>query len=92
MVLQSTIYKDSDLTEEKRGRQGSAAGITGIARTAGAAAGTALAAPLVAAPLLGGGLPFVIAGSVKIVYDLTLWRRFRSRPAIDAGEPAQSGS
>jgi MFS family permease len=67
-----------------------AAGITGIARTAGAAAGTALAAPLVAAPLLGGGLPFVIAGSLKIAYDLTLWHRFRSRPAIDAGEPEQS--
>jgi MFS family permease len=64
-----------------------AAGITGIARTAGAAAGAALAAPLVAAPLLGGGLPFVIAGSLKIAYDLTLWHRFRSRPAIDAGEP-----
>jgi MFS family permease len=67
-----------------------AAGITGIARTAGAAAGTALAAPLVAAPLLGGGLPFVIAGSLKIAYYLTLWHRFRSRPAIDAGEPEQS--
>jgi MFS family permease len=68
-----------------------AAGITGIARTAGAAAGAALAVPLVAAPLLGGGLPFVIAGSLKIAYDLTLWHRFRSRPAIDAGEPQQSG-
>ena len=67
-----------------------AAGITGIARTAGAAAGAALAAPLVASPLLGGGLPFVIAGSLKIAYDLTLWHRFRSRPAIDAGEPEQS--
>jgi MFS family permease len=67
-----------------------AAGITGIARTAGAAAGAALAVPLVAAPLLGGGLPFVIAGSLKIAYDLTLWHRFRSRPAIDAGEPQQS--
>ena len=67
-----------------------AAGITGIARTAGAAAGTALAAPLVAASVLGGGLPFVIAGSVKIVYDLALWRRFRSRPPIDAGEPQRT--
>jgi MFS family permease len=67
-----------------------AAGITGIARSAGAAAGAALAAPLVAAPLLGGGLPFVIAGSLKIAYDLTLWHRFRTRPAIDAGEPQQS--
>ena len=66
-----------------------AAGISGIARTAGAAAGTALAAPLVAASVLGGGLPFVIGGSLKIVYDLTLWRRFRTRPT-DAGEPQGS--
>ena len=43
-----------------------AAGITGIARTAGAAAGTLLAAPLVAASVLGGGLPFVIAGTLKM--------------------------
>jgi hypothetical protein len=27
------------------------------------------------------GLPFVIAGSLKIVYDLALWGMFRSRPA-----------
>ena len=67
-----------------------AAGISGIARTAGAAAGAALAAPLVAASVLGGGLPFVIGGSLKIAYDLTLWRRFRSRRPIDAGEPQRS--
>ena len=29
-------------------------------------------------PILGGGLPFVIAGGLKIVYDLALWRRFRA--------------
>ena len=55
----------------------------GIARTGGAAAGAALAVPLVAASVLGGGLPFVIGGSLKIAYDLTLWRRFRLRRPRD---------
>jgi MFS family permease len=55
-----------------------AAGITGMARTAGAAAGPLVATPLVAASVLGGGLPFVIAGVLKLTYDVTLWRRFRS--------------
>ena len=59
-----------------------AAGITGMARSAGAAVAPAIATPLVAAPILLGGLPFVIAGTLKIAYDLLLWRRFRSqRPA-----------
>ena len=53
-----------------------AAGVTGIARSVGAAA-----APLAAAPLIGGvvlaSLPFVISGGLKIVYDLLLYRSFR---------------
>jgi MFS family permease len=56
-----------------------AAGITGMARSAGAAAAPALAGPLVASSILAGGLPFVVAGSLKLVYDLALWQRFRSR-------------
>ena len=65
-----------------------AAGITGMARSAGAAAAPALATPLVAVPLLAGGLPFVIAGSLKIAYDLLLWRRFRSqRPTEEPARP-----
>lgn len=61
-----------------------AAGITGMARSAGAAAAPALATPLFTAPILAGGLPFVIAGTLKIAYDLLLWRRFRSqRPSED---------
>jgi MFS family permease len=52
-----------------------AAGVTAIARSVGAAA-----APLAAAPLIGGvvlaGLPFVISGGLKIVYDLLLYRSF----------------
>jgi MFS family permease len=55
-----------------------AAGLTGMARSAGAAVAPAIAVPLLAVPILGGGLPFVIAGSLKIVYDLALWRRFRA--------------
>jgi MFS family permease len=54
-----------------------AAGVTGIARSLGVAA-----SPLIAAPLMVGsafaGAPFVIAGSLKVVYDLLLWRRFRA--------------
>lgn len=53
-----------------------AAGITGIARSVGAAM-----SPLAAAPLIGGvalaGLPFVLAGGLKIVYDALLYRSFR---------------
>lgn len=57
-----------------------AAGVTGIAKTAGAALSPALSAPLIASAGLT-TLPFVIAGSLKIVYDLLLWRAFRARPA-----------
>jgi MFS family permease len=55
-----------------------AAGVTGIARTTGAAISPLLAAPLFAVPGLA-ALPFFIAGGLKIVYDLALWRAFRGR-------------
>jgi MFS family permease len=48
-----------------------AAGVTGIARSVGAAVSPSIAAPLMAGVGLG-GLPFVIAGSLKIVYDRLL--------------------
>ncbi len=54
-----------------------AAGVTGIARSLGAAA-----APLASAPLIGSvalaGLPFILSGGLKIVYDVLLWRSFRT--------------
>ncbi len=59
-----------------------AAGVTGIARTTGAAISPALSAPLIANAALT-GLPFVIAGALKIVYDLALWRAFKAQPAPD---------
>ena len=59
-----------------------AAGVTGIARSVGAAL-----APLASAPLIGGvvlaGLPFVISGGLKIAYDLLLYRGFAAAPAAE---------
>jgi MFS family permease len=54
-----------------------AAGVTGIARTTGAALSPLIATPLFAIPGLA-ALPFFLAGGLKIVYDLALWRAFRS--------------
>jgi MFS family permease len=59
------------------GERSAANGVTGTARQLG----TALA-PLCAGPLLGAAalasMPFFIAGGLKIVYDLALWRSFRA--------------
>jgi predicted MFS family arabinose efflux permease len=57
-----------------------AAGVTGVARTTGAAISPALSAPLIASASFAGA-PFVIAGGLKIVYDLLLYAAFRARPA-----------
>jgi hypothetical protein len=53
-----------------------AAGITGIARTVGVGVSPFFAAPL-AASVAYTAVPFVIAGSLKIVYDLLIYRGFR---------------
>ena len=59
-----------------------AAGITGVARTTGAAL-----APLAAMPLFASAnlhwLPFVIAGGLKVIYDLTLLAAQRRTACID---------
>jgi MFS family permease len=75
---QSYIIAVVDPTERT-----AAAGITGVARTTGAAL-----APILAVPLVSGSkdwLPFVAAGILKIVYDLLLLRSARSEKAPDAG-------
>jgi MFS family permease len=60
-----------------------AAGVTGIARTTGAALSPALSAVLVSNATVA-ALPFYIAGGLKIAYDLLLYRAFRTtRPADD---------
>jgi MFS family permease len=65
-----------------------AAGVTGIARTTGAAISPILSAPLVANSGLA-SLPFFLAGGLKILYDLLLYRAFRSGGAPD--ERARGG-
>lgn len=55
-----------------------AAGITGVARSVGASLAPVLSAPLVAAPGLS-AIPFLVAGGLKIVYDLLVLGAFRGR-------------
>ncbi len=53
-----------------------AAGVTGIARTVGSSLAPLAAGPLYASAALS-GVPFLLAGGLKVVYDLLLWRSFR---------------
>lgn len=53
-----------------------AAGITSVARTLGSALAPLLTGALLSASLL--SLPFVCAGGLKIVYDVLLYRSFRT--------------
>lgn len=59
------------------GERSAAAGVTGIARTVGASLAPLVAGPLYASPALA-GVPFLVSGGLKILYDLALWRGFRS--------------
>jgi MFS family permease len=61
-----------------------AAGVTGIARTLGSALSPLVAGPLYASAALA-SVPFFIAGGLKIVYDLLIWRAFRSVKLPDEG-------
>ena len=54
-----------------------AAGITGIARSVGAAISPAISGAIMSNPALL-GVPFFLAGGLKIAYDLLLWHGFRS--------------
>jgi MFS family permease len=63
-----------------------AAGLTAVARNAAAALAPAVAAPTLALPAL--GLPFLVAGTLKIAYDLVLWAQFRTiRPPEESTLP-----
>lgn len=57
-----------------------AAGITGIARSIGASLSPAAAGALLSLSM---GSPFMIAGGLKIVYDLILYRSFRASNVSD---------
>jgi MFS family permease len=62
-----------------------AGGITGVARTLGAAISPIFAGLLFARPSLI-NVPFFIAGSLKIAYDLLLYRQFRAVRPEDEGD------
>ena len=61
-----------------------AAGLTGIARTTGAALSPVLAGPLLAVPALAGAI-FLVAGGLKLVYDLLLYRGFKASEGSESG-------
>jgi len=62
-----------------------AAGVTGVARTIGASLAPIFTGPLLANPALM-GVPFLLSGGLKIIYDLTLYREFRAlRPPEERG-------
>jgi MFS family permease len=54
-----------------------AASVTSVARSAGAATSPALAGLFLRGALLTLGAPFLLAGSLKAIYDLSLWALFR---------------
>lgn len=57
--------------------QSAAAGITGVARTTGAALSPIFAGLLLGNPALS-SVPFFLAGGIKIIYDLLLYKSFRA--------------
>jgi len=63
-----------------------ASGITGVARTIGASLSPVITGVFIANPALL-GLPFVISGGLKIVYDLALFFNFRSMKPPEEQEP-----
>jgi MFS family permease len=66
-------YTMALVTPEERS---AAAGVTGIARTVGAALSPLVAGPLFATAALA-SLPFLFSGGLKIIYDLLVWKTFR---------------
>ena len=62
--------------------QASSRSVTGIARTTGASLSPVVAGQLIALPGLAGA-PFLIAGGLKILYDLLLYRSFRKAEVAD---------
>jgi len=69
-------YTMAVVSAEERSAAG---GITGVARTTGAAISPLFAGFLFARPSLI-NIPFFIAGTLKIMYDLLLYRSFRKLP------------
>jgi MFS family permease len=81
-------YSMAVVTPDERS---AAAGVTGTARTVGAAVSPVLTGPMLANQALW-GLPFFFAGGLKIVYDLLLYRSFRGiRPPEESPVSPREG-
>jgi MFS family permease len=65
-----------------------AAGVTGIARSIGAAISPTIAGAFLSNPVLLGA-PFFVAGGLKVIYDILLYRSFRQ--VKSEREPAMPG-
>ena len=68
-----------------------AASVTSLARSAGSATSPLIGGLLLQGSLLVLGLPFVISGAIKVVYDLTLWRVFRRVDEAEENQRAALG-
>jgi MFS family permease len=64
-----------------------AAGITNVFRSLTQAIGPAISTPLIVIPGLW-VIPFLAGGTLKIAYDLALWKLFSSRPAPEERQAA----
>ncbi len=65
-----------------------AAGVTGVARTAGASLSPYLVGLLLAPELAPMGWPFIISGALKLVYDGLVYWRFRAAVPPEEKRPA----
>jgi len=63
-----------------------AAGVTNVARTSGASISPTISGALMSHPALL-GLPFIIAGGLKIAYDLILYRAFKALSPPEETKP-----
>jgi MFS family permease len=71
------------------GERTAAASVTSLARSAGSAVSPVISGVLLQGALITLGLPLVIAGVTKGVYDLSLWRIFRKVP-LEEGPPTDT--
>jgi MFS family permease len=69
-----------------------AASVTSLARSAGSSTSPIISGALLQGSMLTLGLPFLIAGSLKAAYDLTLWSLFRRVPIEMVSDSSQTGS
>ncbi len=67
-----------------------AASVTSLARSAGSASSPIISGLLLQGPLPVLGLPFVLAGGIKVAYDLTLWAVFHRVDTVEVGDNARA--